>query len=86
MSQANPFWGAARIHGELLSWALPSIARFTGTMKGPMIGPGAKEIPPTVKSFEVDFCTVARWDNGEIVEENLFYDVVGLMSQIGISK
>jgi hypothetical protein len=63
-----------------------SIARFTGTMKGPMIGPGGTEIPPTGKSFEVDFCTVARWDNGEIVEENLFDDVVGLMSQIGVGK
>ena len=38
-----------------------SIARFTGTMKGPMMGPDGKEIPPTLKSFEVDFCTVARW-------------------------
>ena len=38
------------------------------------------------KSFEVDFCTVARWDNGEIVEENLFYEVVGFMSQIGVGK
>jgi len=32
------------------------------------------EIPPTGKPFEVDFCTVARWDNGQIVEENLFYE------------
>jgi len=62
-----------------------SIARFTGTMTGPMKGPGGKEIPPTGKSFEVDFCTVARWDdNGQIVEENLFYDLVGLMKQIGL--
>jgi len=63
-----------------------SIARFTGTMKGPMIGAGGKENPPTGKSFEVDFCTVAHWENGEIVEENLFYEVVGLMSQIGIGE
>jgi predicted ester cyclase len=62
-----------------------SIARFTGTMTGPMIGPDGKEIPPTGKSFEVDFCTVARWDeNGQIVEENLFYDVVGMMKQLGL--
>ena len=27
-----------------------------------------------------------RWENGEIVEENLFYDVVGLMRQIGVGK
>src|SRR5581483_6999061 len=66
-------------HGD---WTC-SIARFTGTMKGPMKGPDGKEIPATGKSFEVDFCTVARWDeNGQIVEENLFYDMVGLMKQI----
>jgi ketosteroid isomerase-like protein len=62
-----------------------SIARFTGSMKGPMQGPDGREIPPTGKPFEVDFCTVARWDeNGQIVEENLFYDLVGFMKQIGL--
>jgi ketosteroid isomerase-like protein len=64
-----------------------SIARFTGTMTGPMKGPGGKEIAPTGKSFEVDFCTVARWDDkGQIIEENLFYDLVGFMKQIGLSE
>ncbi len=62
-----------------------SIANFTGTMKGPMKGPDGKEIPPTGKSFAVDFCTVARWHNGQIVEENLFYDLVTFMKQIGLS-
>ena len=63
-----------------------SIAHFTGTMKGPMRGPDGKDIPPTGKSFDVDFCTVARWDNGQIVEENLFYDLVTFMRQIGLGK
>ena len=49
-----------------------------------MMGPDGKDIPPTGKSFEVDFCTVARWVNGEILEENLFYDVVGMMRQLGL--
>jgi ketosteroid isomerase-like protein len=62
-----------------------SIAHFTGTMTGSMKGPDGKEIPPTGKRFEVDFCTVARWDNGQIVEENLFYDLVTFMKQIGLS-
>jgi ketosteroid isomerase-like protein len=64
-----------------------SIARFRGTMKGPMKGPDGKEIPPTGKSFDVEFCTIAHWDNnGQIVEENLFYDLVTFMKQIGLSK
>ena len=61
-----------------------SIARFTGTMKGEMVLANGARIPPTGKSFEVDFCTVARWHDGQIVEENLFYDVVGMMAQLGI--
>jgi ketosteroid isomerase-like protein len=64
-----------------------SIARFTGTFGGPMAGPDGKEIAPTGKKFEVDFCTVARWDeNGQIIEENLFYDLVSFMQQIGLSE
>ena len=62
-----------------------SVAHFTGTMTGPMKGSGGSEIPPTGKSFEVDFCTVARWDDEQIVEENLFYDLVTFMKQIGLS-
>jgi ketosteroid isomerase-like protein len=62
-----------------------SIARFRGTMMGPMKGPDGKDIPPTGKSFDVEFCTVAKWDdNGQIIEENLFYDLVGFMKQIGL--
>jgi len=64
-----------------------SIARFRGTFTGPMKGPDGKEIPPTGKRFEVDFCTVAHWgDDGRIIEENLFYDLVSFMQQIGLSQ
>ena len=52
-----------------------------------MIGPDCAEIPPTGKSFEVDFCTLARWnEQGEIVEENLFYDAPSMMKQIGLAQ
>jgi predicted ester cyclase len=60
-----------------------TVADFTGTMKGPMKS-GEKVIPPTNKSFKVEFCTVAHWKNSEISEERLFYDLVGLMKQIGL--
>jgi hypothetical protein len=61
-----------------------SVADFSGTMKGPM-RMGSKTIPPTNRGFRVEFCTVASWnDRGEIIEERLFYDLVGLMKQIGL--
>jgi predicted ester cyclase len=62
-----------------------SIAVFTGTHKGEMMGLDGKMIPPTNKTFKVDFCTVARWNNdGKIVEENIFYDQIGMMTQLGV--
>lgn len=59
------------------------VVRWPG--KPPTHGSDGGEIPPTGTSFEVDFCTVARWENGQIVEENLFYDLVTFMKQIGLS-
>jgi len=41
-------------------------------------------IPATNKTFEVEFCTVAHWKDGQIIEEKLFYDLVGLLRQIGL--
>jgi ketosteroid isomerase-like protein len=61
-----------------------SVAEFTGTHKGPMIGGDGKTIQPTNKNFKVDFCTVAHWKDGKIIEENLFYELVGLMRQLGL--
>jgi SnoaL-like polyketide cyclase len=62
-----------------------SVALFTGIHRGPLIGPGGKTIPPTNKKFQVEFCTVAHWKNGKIDEENLFYDQVGMMKQLGLA-
>lgn len=62
-----------------------TVAGFTGTMKGPMTMPNGTVVQPTNKSFKVDFCTVARWnEQGEILEENLFYDLMGMLKQIGV--
>lgn len=61
-----------------------SIANFTGTFKGPMKGLDGKIIEATNKKFQIEFCTVAHWKNYEIVEEKLFYNLVGMMKQIGV--
>jgi hypothetical protein len=44
-----------------------------------------KVIAPTNESFKVNFCTVAHWnENGEITEENLSCDLMGMLKQIGV--
>jgi ketosteroid isomerase-like protein len=58
------------------------VADFTGTLKGPMKGLDGKIIQPTNKKFHLEFCTVATWKDGKIAEERLFYDLVGMMTQI----
>jgi hypothetical protein len=51
-----------------------------------MKGLHGKMIPATNMKFEIDFCTVAHWKGGRIIEENLFYDTVGMMRQLGLIK
>ena len=61
-----------------------TIANWKGRMIGPWKGLDGKVHPPTNKRFELEFCTVARWQNGEIVEEKLFYDQVSFLKQMGV--
>ena len=48
-----------------------------------MKGLGSKMIQPTNKKFHLEFCTVATWKDGKVTGENLFYDLVRMMTQIG---
>jgi hypothetical protein len=43
-----------------------------------------KTIASYQQNFHLEFRRVAHWKNGEIVEEKLFYDLVGLMKQTGV--
>lgn len=63
------------------------VADFYGTMTGSMTMAYGTVVEPTGKSFHVEFCTVATWnEEGKISEERLFYDLVGLMKQIGLMQ
>ena len=39
---------------------------------------------PPNKKFDIEFCTVTRRKNGEIVEQKVFYDLAGMQKQIGV--
>jgi ketosteroid isomerase-like protein len=62
-----------------------TIADWKVTMKEPMKRAEGKIAQPG-KTTKLEFCTVVTWKNGEIVEERLFYDVVGMMKQLGLMK
>jgi ketosteroid isomerase-like protein len=51
-----------------------------------MQGPDGKLIQPTNEKFHLEFCTVATWKDGKIIEERLFYDQVGMLKQIAVMR
>jgi muconate cycloisomerase len=61
------------------------VTRFTGTFTGPLELPDGTTIQPTGKAFDVLFSTNARWADGKIVEEWLFYDSGTFLKQIGLA-
>jgi hypothetical protein len=62
-----------------------TVADWTVSLKVPMKGADGVMVQPG-KVAKLEFCTVATWKDNEIVEERLFYDVVGMMKQLGLSK
>jgi hypothetical protein len=47
--------------------------------------PDGTTIQPTGKSFDVLYSTTAKWENGKIVEEYLFYDNGTFLKQTGLA-
>ncbi len=55
----------------------------SGTMKGP-IHAGPREIPPTGKKFTIPTSIICKVQDNRIEEIRLYFDVLGLMSQLGL--
>ena len=55
----------------------------SGTMKGP-IHAGPREIPATGKTFKIPSSIICRVEEGRIGEVRIYFDVLGLMAQIGL--
>jgi predicted ester cyclase len=58
--------------------------RFDGTNRGPM--PAMGIVRPTGKAVSMRYLDVARWENGKIKEEWLFYDGMAVAGQLGMLK
>ena len=58
-----------------------TVARFVGrgTNDGPMAG-----MEPTNQRVELHLCDVARWEGDEVVEDHLYYDLYGMLAQMGV--
>ena len=55
----------------------------SGTMKG-AIHAGPREVQPTGKSFKIPSSIICRVEGGRIGEVRIYFDVLGLMAQLGL--
>jgi hypothetical protein len=49
-----------------------------------MEGMNGNVVEPPNNKFDIEVCTVTQPKNGKIVEQKVFYDLVGMQKQIGI--
>jgi hypothetical protein len=61
------------------------VTRFTGTFTQQWKLPDGIVIEPTGRAFDVLYSTAARWKDGRIVEEYLFWDSATFRSQAGLA-
>ncbi|HWM50705.1 MAG TPA: ester cyclase [Thermoplasmata archaeon] len=55
-----------------------------GTHKGPLEAPGAPPIPATNRPVRLPYAFIAKVDGGKFAETHLYFDVAGMMAQLGL--
>ena len=60
------------------------VTRATGSFTGEMILPNGTRIPPTGKTFDVEFGQTSKWDGDELIVIAAFWDSALLPQQIGM--
>lgn len=61
------------------------VTHFTGTFTGPWeLGDGTV-LQPTGKNFDLLYSTTAKWRDGRIIDEYLFFDNGELTKQVGLA-
>ncbi|HEY1357905.1 MAG TPA: ester cyclase [Thermoleophilaceae bacterium] len=56
---------------------------WTGTQSGPLGLPGGGEVPATGRQVNIQACQVMRVADGKIAETCHFFDVLGMLEQLG---
>ena len=57
---------------------------FTGTHGGPFLLPDGTQLPPTGKRVEIRGMELVRVRDGKIVVDNLYYDLMAAVVQLGL--
>ncbi len=57
---------------------------FVGTHTGPFLLPDGSQLPPTGKRVEVRGMELVQMHDGKIVVDNLYYDSMAVLAQLGL--
>ena len=80
----------SRITAHPISFGSGDWTATTGVLEAtfsePMKLPDGKSIPPTGNKVKLPMATIAKWKNGCIAEEHLFWDNAEYMGQLGLGK
>ena len=63
-----------------------TVSRLTGTTNNTMKRLDGNSSEPSLKQFDMAVCTVTLRKHGSIVEQKVFYDLVGMRKQFGACK
>ncbi len=55
-----------------------------GTHTAPLVLPGGQTIPGTNRRVRLTVCELSRMENGKFAEEHVYFDMAGLMMQLGL--
>lgn len=80
----------SRIESHPISFGSGDWTAATGVLEAtfsePMKMPDGTSIPPTGNKVKMSMATIARWTDGCIAEEHLFWDNAEYMKQLGLSE
>lgn len=57
---------------------------FAGTQTGPFLLPDGTQLPPTGRRVQIRGMELVRVRDGEIVVDNLYYDLTAALAQLGL--
>lgn len=77
-------WQLDRVFGQG-EWMCAEFT-FTGTHGGPLPFAGVRSVPVTNGSIHIGGCGVYRIQEGKIVESHVYFDVLGILTQLGIQS
>ena len=79
----------SKIHAHPIKTATGDWTSVVGDMEvtfaRPLKTPDGKSVPATMKTWRGRMCTVARWKDGRIQEEILFWDNAALFKGVGLA-